>query len=168
MFADALPFSGRGQRTVFSPKRPSSFRRAARSNDFALPGCHTRRRWRGRGRRSSLDAAAIACSPLCNCQNWHFSTLGTPRISTRLCQSLRSSFADRLVANVGRWLNILRTIDCLPGNRLISRVSGVGVGGSEDRLERVRPFRETKDRILWKAWRLPPSLLFHSSYRRRW
>lgn len=40
----------------------------------AVPDCRTRHHWRGRGRRSSLGAAAPSCSPLCNWQNFHFRT----------------------------------------------------------------------------------------------
>jgi hypothetical protein len=44
----------------------------------AIPDCRTRHRWRGRGRRSSLGAAAPSCSPLCNWQNFHISEPAPP------------------------------------------------------------------------------------------
>lgn len=44
------------------------------SKQFSVPGCRTRRRWRGRDRRSSLGVAASSCSPLCNGQNLRFET----------------------------------------------------------------------------------------------
>ena len=44
------------------------------SKQFSVPGCRTRRRWRGRDRRSSLGVAASSCSPLCNGQNLWFET----------------------------------------------------------------------------------------------
>lgn len=74
-----------------------SWRRRFAKDTPAVPDCRTRHRWRGRGRRSSLGAAAPFCSPLCNWQNFHFRSAPAPRrAAPRRDRSCRSR-APRLI-----------------------------------------------------------------------
>lgn len=71
----------------------------------AVPDCRTRHRWRGRGRRSSLGAAAPSCSPLCNWQNFQISEPPTHPRAAQSRQSsivLRSVCQARLVGTISR------------------------------------------------------------------